>query len=127
MAEPISISLSGDFKIDGCAYRIPEHFSTRQVSSYQTLLRPVPDIPGGTKLTGEQRVATETYLLRRAAACVIPGFRMSVSELLSLRQLETIHGWIAGHRSKLRWTARPRYDFERHRGSAPAAMVKLQG
>lgn len=102
MATKISISLSGDFSIDGRTYRIPEHFSPRQVSSYQTLLRPVPDIHGGTKLTVEQRVVTETYLLRRAATCVIPGFLMSECELLSLRQLETIHGWIAGHRPELR-------------------------
>lgn len=101
MAERISISLSGDFRVSGCAYQIPEQFSRRQVTGYRTLLRPVPDIPGGTKLTEEQRVATETYLLRRAAACVIPQFRMSVSELLSLRQLKTIHGWIAGHRPQL--------------------------
>jgi hypothetical protein len=101
MAEIISISLTGDFELGGCTYQVPEHFSIGQVSSYQTLLRPVPDIPGGTKLTEEQRVVTETYLLRRAAACVIPEFRMSVSEMLSLRQLEAIHGWIAGHRPQL--------------------------
>jgi hypothetical protein len=101
MAETISISLAGDFRFGDRAYQVPEHFSTRQVSSYQTLIRPVPDIPGGTKLTAEQRVVTETYLLRRAAACVIPEFRMSVSEVLSLRQLESIHGWIAGHRPQL--------------------------
>ena len=101
MAAPISISLSGDFSINGCSYQIPEQFSRRQVTGYRTLLRPVPDIPGGTKLTTDQRVATETYLLRRAAACVIPQFRMSVSELLSLRELKTIHGWIAGHRAQL--------------------------
>lgn len=101
MRERIRISREGVFEIDGCGYQIPEHFSTRQASSYQTLLRPVPDIPGGTKLNAEQRVATETYLLRRAAACVIPEFRMSVSELLSLRQLETIHRWIAEHHPDL--------------------------
>ena len=101
MAETISISLAGDFKVGGCTYQVPEHFSIGQVSSYQTLLRPVPDIPGGTKLTAEQRVVTDTYLLRRAAACVIPEFRMSRSELLSLRQLKIIHGWIAGHRPQL--------------------------
>jgi hypothetical protein len=101
MAETISIGLAGDFEVGGRAYQVPQHFSTGQVSSYQTLVRPVPDIPGGTKLTAEQRVVTETYLLRRAAACVIPEFRMSVSELLSLRQLEAIHGWIAGHRPQL--------------------------
>lgn len=102
MSDLVSISLTGDFTVNGHAYRIPEHFSDRQVSSYRTLLRPVPDIRGGTVLTAEQRIATETFMLRRAAACVIPEFRMSVSEVLSHSQLETIHGWIAGHRPQLR-------------------------
>lgn len=99
--EPISIGSAGDFSINGCSYLIPNRFSARQVSSYQTLLRPVPDIPGGTKLTDEQRATTEAYFLRRAAACVIPEFRMSVSELMPLSQLEVLHGWIAGHRPQL--------------------------
>lgn len=101
MAEKIFISGDGAFEIDGRTYRIPEQFSSREAQSYRTLVTPVPDIPGGTTLTAEQRAATETFLLRRAAACVIPGFRMSVSESLSLAQLQSINRWIAGHRPSL--------------------------
>ena len=101
MAEAIFISGDGVFEIDGHTYRIPEHFSTREVLSYRMLVAPVPDIPGGTTLTAEQRAATETYLLRRAAACVIPGFWMSVSESLSPAQLQSIGRWIARHRPAL--------------------------
>jgi hypothetical protein len=101
MAETIFISGDGVFEIDGRTYRIPEQFSTREVLSYRTLIAPVPDIPRGTTLTAKQRVVTETYLLRRAAACVIPGFRMSVTESLRLAQLQNIHGWIARHRPAL--------------------------
>ena len=101
VAETIFISGNGVFEIDGRTYRIPEHFSTREVLSYRTLLAPVPDIPGGTTLTAERRAATETYLLRRAAACVIPGFLLSVSESLSPAQLRSIGLWIAGHRPAL--------------------------
>lgn len=101
MAETIFISGDGAFEIDGRAYRIPEHFSTREVLSYRGLVAPVPDIPGGTTLSPEQRVATETYLLRRAAACVIPGFRMNVTESLSPTQLQSIGRWIARHRPAL--------------------------
>ena len=101
MAETILISGDGAFEIDGRACRIPERFTTREVFSYRELLVPVPDIPGGTVLTAEQRAVTETFLLRRAAACVIPGFSMSVSESLSPAQLQSIHRWIARHRPAL--------------------------
>ena len=101
MAETIFINGDGVFEIDGRTYRIPEHFSTREVLSYRSLIAPVPDIPGEMTLSAEQRVATETYLLRRAAACVIPGFWMSVTESLSLAQLQSIGRWIARHRPAL--------------------------
>ncbi len=101
MAETIFISGDGAFEIDGRAYRIPEHFSAREVSGYRSLVAPVPDIPSERMLTAEQRAATESYLLRRAAACVIPGFSMSVSEALSPAQLQSINRWIAGHRPSL--------------------------
>lgn len=101
MAECMSISQNGGFQVAGRSYHIPEHFPLSLVSSYRTLLRPVPDIPGGTKLTEEQRAVTEAYLHRRAAACVIPGFRMSVSKSLSPTEVETIHRWIASHRPEL--------------------------
>ncbi len=101
MAERMSISRDGGFQVDGRSYHIPKRFTPRIVSSYRTLIRPVPDIPGGTKLTLEQRAATEAYLHRRAAACVIPGFRMSVSKSLPPTEVEKIHRWIAGHRPEL--------------------------
>jgi len=101
VAEAIFINDDGVFEIDGRAYRIPEHSSAREVLSYRSLVAPVPDIPSQRMLTAEQRVATESYLLRRAAACVIPGFSMSVSEALSLAQLQSINRWIAGHRPSL--------------------------
>ncbi len=101
MADTIFIDGDGVFEIDGHNYRIPRHFSSKDVRSYRSLLVPVPDIPGGTKLTAEQRSATEAFLFRRAAACVIPGFWMSVSESLSAAQLQSINRWIALHRPSL--------------------------
>ena len=101
LPQRMSISRDGGFEINGQAYRIPEHFAPPVVSSYRTLLRPVPDIPGGTRLTLEQRAVTQAYLHRRAAACVIPGFRMSISALLSPAEVEKIHRWIADHRPEL--------------------------
>ncbi len=101
MAETKFIDGDGVFEIDGRAYRIPEHFSTREVLSYRSLVATVPEIPGERMLTAEQRAATETYLLRRATACVIPGFSMSVSESLSPARLQSIERWIAGHRPSL--------------------------
>lgn len=94
----IRISRDGEFQVEGRSYRIPEEFAPRALSNYLTLLRPIPDIRGGTKLTDEQRAATEVYLSRRAAAGVIPGFLMSESESLSLGDLKKIHRWIAGNR-----------------------------
>jgi len=101
VAEAIFINDEGVFEIDGLAYRIPEHFPAREVLGYRSLVAPVPDIPSERMLTAEQRAATESYLLRRAAACVIPGFLMSVSEALSPAQLQSIARWIASHRPSL--------------------------
>ena len=101
MAKAIFISSDGAFEIDGHTYHITEQFSNREVLSYRSLLAPVPDLPRGTTLSAEQRVATETYLLRRATACIIPGFWMSVSESLSPTQLQSIDRWIARHRPTL--------------------------
>ncbi len=101
MAEAIFINNDGVFEIDGRGYRIPEHFPAREVWGYRSLVAPVPDIPNQRMLTAEQRAATESYLQRRAAACVIPGFSMSVSEALSPAQLQSINRWIAGHRPSL--------------------------
>ena len=94
----IRITQDGDFRVEGRSYHIPEHFPPRALSSYRSLLRPIPDIRGGTKLTAEQRAATEAYLLRRAAAGLIPGFHMNASESLSPRDMRVIHRWIAAHR-----------------------------
>ena len=101
MAESMSISRDGGFQVAGRSYCIPERFTASLASSYRTLLRPVPDIPGGTKLTPEQRAVTDAYMQRRAAACVIPGFRMSVSKSLSPAEVGAIHRWIAAHRPSL--------------------------
>ena len=101
MSEAIFITADGAFEIDDFAYRIPEEFSTREVLGYRSLLTPVPDNPRGTTLPTEQRVATEAYMSRRAAACVIPGFRMNAPESLSRAQLESIHRWIGQHRPAL--------------------------
>lgn len=103
MAEALFISREGVFEVDGRAYQIPEHFSTREVLSYRILVEPTLEVPRGKRLSAEQRVVTRTYLLQRAAACVIPGLRTSVPESLSLRQLQSIHRWIARHRAELSW------------------------
>lgn len=95
---PIRISQTGVFKVEGKTYRIPEHLSARELSSYRTLLRPVPDIRGGTRLSDERRAATEAYFSRRAAAGVIPGLDMDACASLSAREMRVIHRWIARHR-----------------------------
>ena len=94
----IRISATGVFRVEGRTYRIPEKLSARELSNYRTLLRPIPDIRGGTKLSSEQRAATEDYFSRRAVAGIIPGFDMSASESLSAGEMRVIHRWIARHR-----------------------------
>ena len=101
MAERICISREGVFEIDGRSYQIPERFSTREMLSYRFLLEPIPDGPGWNSLTAKGRVAAHKYFLWRAAACLVPGFRTSVPQSLSLGQLKTIHRWIAGHHPDL--------------------------
>ena len=101
MSEAITITIDGIFEIDDFAYRIPEKFSTREILGYRSLVTPMPDNPRGTTLPAEQRMATEAYMSRRAAACVIPGFRMNAPESLSRAQLESIHRWIGQHRPAL--------------------------
>jgi hypothetical protein len=100
MAKMIFISGDGAFEIDGRTYRIPEQFSTREVFSFRSLLAPVPNIRGGTTLTAEQRSATEAYLLRRATACVIPGFSMSSCRASAAGSLTIVRHspWPAGNR-----------------------------
>lgn len=94
----IRISEDGDFEVEGRAFHIPEDLPARTLAIYRTLLRPIPDIRGGTKLTAERRAASEAYLSRRAAAGVIPGFDLSASASVSAGDIRAIHRWIARHR-----------------------------
>ncbi|MGD8496199.1 MAG: hypothetical protein PVF05_08390 [Gemmatimonadales bacterium] len=98
----IRISQAGVFKVEGKTYCIPEHLSARQLSNYRTLLRPIPDIRGGTRLSTEQREASEAYFSRRAATGVIPGLDMDACASLSAREMRVIHRWIARHRDPSR-------------------------
>lgn len=101
MAESIAMTPDGKFEVDGQSYRIPRRFSPREVYSYRRLLEPIPDIPGGTCLSDEQRAEQRAFLLRRAAACVIPGLQADELESLTLGHLQSLHRWIAEHRSDL--------------------------
>lgn len=101
MAETISVKSDGMFEVEGQSYRIPDHFSPREVYSYHRLLEPIPDIPGGTSLSEEQRTEQRAFLLRRAAACIIPGLQAETLESLPLRHLQSLHEWIAEHRPTL--------------------------
>jgi hypothetical protein len=95
------IERDGTFSVDGMDYHIPAHFSPREVFSYRRLLEPIPDIPGGTTLSNEQRSRQRAYLFRRAAACVIPGLEPSSLESVSLGGLANLHRWITTHRPEL--------------------------
>ena len=101
LSEAVFITRDGNFEIEGHSFNIPERFSTRQVLSYRSLIAPVPDRSRGTTLKVEQRVATETYLYRRAAACIIPGFELNAPKTLTRGQLHSIHLWIGRHRPAL--------------------------
>lgn len=101
MAEPIAIGPDGVFELDGHPYRIPAEFSPREIYSYRRLMEPIPDVPGGTSLSAEQRARQRAYFLRRAAACIIPGLQVNSLEDLPLPQLQTMHRWLAEHRPDL--------------------------
>jgi hypothetical protein len=101
MADRLDINRDGFFEVEGKSYRIPPSFSPREVFSYRRLLEPIPDIPGGTELSVEQRSAQRAYLFRRAAACVIPGLEAGALDELTPGMLTTIHRWIAAHRPEL--------------------------
>lgn len=101
MAEVLSILPDGVLEVEGREYRIPDDFSPREVFSYRRLLEPIPDVPGGTSLTIEQREAQQAYFFRRAAACVIPGLEPSALEAIPLAALRTIHRWLATNRPEL--------------------------
>ncbi len=101
MAEALQIARDGSFQLGERSYQIPDVFSPREVFSYRRLLEPIPDIPGGTSLSGEQRTRQRAYFFRRAAACVIPGLEPSALESLPYGTLQAIHRWIAAHRPEL--------------------------
>jgi len=101
MPDLLFIAGDGSFELDGKAYLIPDHFSPREVFSYRRLLEPIPDIPGGTNLSIEQRQKQKTYFCRRAAACIIPGLEPSALESVPLRGLMSLHRWLLDHRPEL--------------------------
>ena len=101
MGEAIQIARDGSFQLGERSYQIPDVFSPREVFSYRRLLEPIPDIPGGTRLSGEQRTRQMAYFFRRAAACVIPGLDPAALETLPYGTLQAMHGWIASHRPEL--------------------------
>lgn len=101
MAQSISMNGDGIFEVEGKSYRVPRQFSPREVYSYRRLLEPIPDIPGGTSLSEEQRSEQRAFLLRRAAACIIPGLQADALEPLSLNSLQNLHRWIGEHRPDL--------------------------
>jgi len=107
MARRLAIAHDGAFEIEGHPYLIPDEFSAREVYSYKRLMEPIPDIPGGTSLSAEQRASQRAYFLRRAAACIIPGLQVQSLEALPLGQLQTMHQWIVSHRPDLSEAARP--------------------
>lgn len=101
MAEVLGVSSEGVFQLNGSSYQIPSEFSAREVYSYHRLLEPIPDIPGGTSLSDEQRTEQRAFLLRRAAACIIPGLQAATLEEMPLTSLQRLHRWIAQHRPDL--------------------------
>lgn len=101
MAESIAMHSDGAFELGGRTYTVPRDFSPREVYSYRRLLEPIPDIPGGTCLSEEERSKQRAFLLRRAAACVIPGLQAEDLDALTLSHLQRLHRWIAEHRSDL--------------------------
>jgi len=105
MADAFGIEGNGAFQIEGRTYRVPRRFSAREVYSYHRLLEPIPDIPGGTSLSEEQRCEQQAFLLRRAAACIIPGLQAHALESLSLAHLRRLHRWIVENRSDLSATS----------------------
>lgn len=99
--DALLITGDGTFELDGRAYQIPLRFSPREVFSYRRLLEPIPDIPGGTNLSVEQKKKQRTYFFRRAAACIIPGLEPSALEEVPLPGLVCLHRWLLAHRPEL--------------------------
>lgn len=101
MATTLTISSGGAFELQGQPYRIPDEFSAREVYGYRRLLEPIPDVPGGTSLSDEQRTRQNAFFLRRAAACVVPGLRATDLERVPEGKIRAIHRWISEHRPEL--------------------------
>lgn len=101
MATGLRIDPDGSFELNGNPYHVPEQFSSREVYSYQRLLEPIPEIPGGTTLDDQQLARQRAFLLRRAAACVIPGLQVKSLEALPMPILQSLHRWIARNRPVL--------------------------
>lgn len=101
MSDLLRTQPDGVFEVDGESYRVPEEFSPREIYSYHRLLEPIPDIPGGTRLSEEQRSEQRAFFLRRAAACIVPGLQATALEPLTLSHLQHLHRWIADHRPDL--------------------------
>lgn len=101
MASSFRITSDGRFELDGQPYRIPAHFSQREIFSYRRLLEPIPDIPGGTSLSDDQRHRQRAFFLRRAVACIVPGLQMRALRELSDSKVQAIHRWLQEHRPML--------------------------
>lgn len=101
MATGLTITSTGGFELRGRPYRIPDEFSDRVVYSYRRLLEPVPDVPGGATLSRDQRVRQKAYLLRRAAACVVPGLQTRDLEAVGEQKVRAIHRWLSENRPQL--------------------------
>lgn len=101
MDDNLVIDSDGSFQVDGHEYRIPEYFTSREVFAYRRLLEPIPDIPGGTTLSDDQRTVQRAYFFRRAAACVVPGLETHALDSVPLASLRMMHLWLADHRPEL--------------------------
>jgi hypothetical protein len=96
-----SIEADGSFQIGSRRHQIPDSFSDRQVHSFRTLLEPIPDSPSGPAMSSELRRRQRHYLLRRSLAAVIPGLPLPALKRLSMKQVVSIHRWIAENRPEL--------------------------
>ncbi|MEN8143702.1 MAG: hypothetical protein ABFS14_02015 [Gemmatimonadota bacterium] len=101
MYDSLVIDCDGSFQVEGHTYQIPEYFTPREVFAYRRLLEPIPDIPGGTSLSDDQRSHQRAYFFRRAAACVVPGLETRTLDSVPLPVLRTMHMWLADHRPEL--------------------------
>lgn len=101
MAASLTITPGGGLELAGRPYLIPDEFSSRKAHSYRRLLEPIPDVPGGTTLSRAQRRRQEAYLLRRAAACVVPGLQTADLESVDEREIRALHDWISENRPEL--------------------------